>query len=154
MASQCRQILGVLLSFLGWLGTITTCAMPMWASFLILVPVSWTAQTIIRDFHNPYLMSAQRRELGGRCISVGLRLHCSSSEEACSAASALPNMQINHDRQRGATMASQCQQILGVLLSFLGWLGTIITCAMPMWRVTAFIGANIVTLKSFGKDCG
>ncbi|XP_035998863.1 claudin-4-like [Fundulus heteroclitus] len=42
-------------------------------------------------------------------------------------------------------MASQGLQILGILLSFIGWLGTIITCALPMWKVTAFIGLNIVT---------
>ncbi|XP_037604255.1 claudin-4-like [Sebastes umbrosus] len=44
-------------------------------------------------------------------------------------------------------MASQGIQIMGVLLAFIGWLGTIITCAMPMWRVTAFVGANIVTAQ-------
>ncbi|KAK7925366.1 hypothetical protein WMY93_007676 [Mugilogobius chulae] len=44
-------------------------------------------------------------------------------------------------------MASQGLQILGVLLSFIGWLGTIIACAMPMWRVTAFIGPNNVTAQ-------
>ncbi|KAF3840986.1 hypothetical protein F7725_006848 [Dissostichus mawsoni] len=44
-------------------------------------------------------------------------------------------------------MASQALQIMGVLLAFIGWLGTIITCAMPMWRVTAFVGANIVTAQ-------
>uniref|UniRef100_A0A3B3X911 Claudin n=1 Tax=Poecilia mexicana TaxID=48701 RepID=A0A3B3X911_9TELE len=44
-------------------------------------------------------------------------------------------------------MASQGLQILGILLSFIGWLGTIITCALPMWRVTAFVGANIVTAQ-------
>ena len=44
-------------------------------------------------------------------------------------------------------MASQGLQIMGVLLALVGWLGTIITCAMPMWRVTAFVGANIVTAQ-------
>ncbi|XP_070699557.1 claudin-4-like [Pempheris klunzingeri] len=47
----------------------------------------------------------------------------------------------------GVTMASQGLQILGVLMAFIGWMGTIITCAMPMWRVTAFVGANIVTAQ-------
>ncbi|CAB1439499.1 unnamed protein product [Pleuronectes platessa] len=36
---------------------------------------------------------------------------------------------------------------MGVLLAFIGWLGSIITCALPMWRVTAFVGANIVTAQ-------
>ncbi|KAG7259927.1 hypothetical protein CRUP_028890 [Coryphaenoides rupestris] len=34
------------------------------AGVLVLVPVSWTASTIIRDFYNPLLTNAQRRELG------------------------------------------------------------------------------------------
>uniref|UniRef100_UPI0000F200C4 claudin-17 n=1 Tax=Danio rerio TaxID=7955 RepID=UPI0000F200C4 len=34
------------------------------ASFCIVIPVSWTAHTIIRDFYNPLLLDAQRRELG------------------------------------------------------------------------------------------
>uniref|UniRef100_M4AIS0 Claudin n=1 Tax=Xiphophorus maculatus TaxID=8083 RepID=M4AIS0_XIPMA len=44
-------------------------------------------------------------------------------------------------------MASQGLQILGILLSFIGWLGSIFTCVLPMWRVTAFVGANIVTAQ-------
>ncbi|XP_035998869.1 claudin-4-like [Fundulus heteroclitus] len=44
-------------------------------------------------------------------------------------------------------MAPQGRQILGILLSFIGWLGTIITCALPMWRVGAFIGVNIITTQ-------
>lgn len=31
---------------------------------LVLIPVSWTASVIIRDFYNPVLISAQRREIG------------------------------------------------------------------------------------------
>ncbi|XP_071766539.1 claudin-3-like [Centroberyx gerrardi] len=34
------------------------------AGLLVLIPVSWTASTIIRDFYNPLLTNAQRRELG------------------------------------------------------------------------------------------
>lgn len=34
------------------------------AGLLVLIPVSWNASTIIRDFYNPLLTSAQRRELG------------------------------------------------------------------------------------------
>uniref|UniRef100_A0A8B9TPM8 Claudin n=1 Tax=Anas platyrhynchos TaxID=8839 RepID=A0A8B9TPM8_ANAPL len=35
----------------------------------------------------------------------------------------------------------------GVTLSVLGWLCSIICCALPMWRVSAFIGNNIVTAQ-------
>ncbi|NWX94657.1 CLD3 protein, partial [Nothoprocta pentlandii] len=38
-------------------------------------------------------------------------------------------------------------EIGGVTLSVLGWLCSIICCALPMWRVTAFIGNNIVTAQ-------
>lgn len=31
---------------------------------LVLIPVSWTASVIIRDFYNPVLISAQKREIG------------------------------------------------------------------------------------------
>ncbi|XP_056141078.1 claudin-3-like isoform X2 [Lampris incognitus] len=34
------------------------------AGLLVLIPVSWTASIIIRDFYNPILNSSQRRELG------------------------------------------------------------------------------------------
>ncbi|XP_068600115.1 claudin-4-like [Brachionichthys hirsutus] len=79
------------------------------AGVLCLIPVCWSAHTIIRDFYNPLVVQAQKKEL--------------------------------------FEMASQGLQIMGVLLAFIGWLGTIITCALPMWRVTAFVGANIVTAQ-------
>lgn len=34
------------------------------AGILVLIPVSWTANVIIRDFYNPLLINAQRREMG------------------------------------------------------------------------------------------
>lgn len=39
------------------------------------------------------------------------------------------------------------RQMLGFVLAVIGFLGTIIVCALPMWKVTAFIGANIVTAQ-------
>ncbi|XP_051824188.1 claudin-6 [Antechinus flavipes] len=41
-------------------------------------------------------------------------------------------------------MASAGLQILGIVLSLLGWIAMIVSCAMPMWKITAFIGNNIV----------
>lgn len=38
--------------------------------------------------------------------------------------------------------------MLGFVLALIGFLGTIIVCALPMWKVTAFIGANIVTAQT------
>ncbi|KAH1185169.1 hypothetical protein KIL84_017918 [Mauremys mutica] len=34
-----------------------------------------------------------------------------------------------------------------MVLSVVGWLGSIISCALPMWKVTAFIGNNIVVAQ-------
>ncbi|XP_022594452.1 claudin-4-like [Seriola dumerili] len=42
-------------------------------------------------------------------------------------------------------MVSAGFQILGSALGILGWIGAIIVCALPMWKVTAFIGSSIVT---------
>ncbi|KAL2096331.1 hypothetical protein ACEWY4_008479 [Coilia grayii] len=36
---------------------------------------------------------------------------------------------------------------MGITLGMIGFLGSIVICALPMWRVTAFIGANIVTAQ-------
>ncbi|XP_036975665.1 claudin-4-like [Acanthopagrus latus] len=42
-------------------------------------------------------------------------------------------------------MVSGGRQILGLSLAVIGFLGSIVICALPTWKVTAFIGANIVT---------
>ncbi|XP_030602593.1 claudin-like protein ZF-A89 [Archocentrus centrarchus] len=46
-------------------------------------------------------------------------------------------------------MASAGLQILGVFLASIGFVGDIIVCALPMWKVSAFIGNNIVTAQVF-----
>lgn len=46
-------------------------------------------------------------------------------------------------------MVASGLQILGLVLALLGFLGEILTCALPMWKVTAFIGQNIVTAQTF-----
>uniref|UniRef100_A0A8C6TB14 Claudin-4-like n=1 Tax=Neogobius melanostomus TaxID=47308 RepID=A0A8C6TB14_9GOBI len=45
-------------------------------------------------------------------------------------------------------MASMGMQLLGAVLALFGWIGVIVVCAAPMWRVTAFIGNNIVTSQT------
>ncbi|KAM3869262.1 claudin-4-like [Diretmus argenteus] len=45
-------------------------------------------------------------------------------------------------------MASLGIQMLGSALCLLGWVGVIISCIMPMWRVTAFVGSTIVTSQT------
>ncbi|XP_036927369.1 claudin f [Acanthopagrus latus] len=37
------------------------------------------------------------------------------------------------------------KEVAGQIISFIGFVGVAVTCGIPMWRVTSFIGANIVT---------
>ncbi|XDV31773.1 hypothetical protein PO909_002732 [Leuciscus waleckii] len=41
-------------------------------------------------------------------------------------------------------MASASLEILGMILTVAGWLGVMVACCLPMWRVAAYIGQNIV----------
>ncbi|XP_008301200.1 claudin-4-like [Stegastes partitus] len=45
-------------------------------------------------------------------------------------------------------MASMGMQMAGCALAIFGWIGVLIVCATPTWRVTAFIGNNIVTSQT------
>uniref|UniRef100_A0A8C6T632 Claudin 4 n=1 Tax=Neogobius melanostomus TaxID=47308 RepID=A0A8C6T632_9GOBI len=45
-------------------------------------------------------------------------------------------------------MVSQGIQMIGISVSVIGWLLVVVACGLPMWRVTAFIGANIVTAQT------
>ncbi|XP_045317092.1 claudin-9 isoform X2 [Leopardus geoffroyi] len=44
-------------------------------------------------------------------------------------------------------MASAGLELLGMTLAVLGWLGTLVSCALPLWKVTAFIGNSIVVAQ-------
>lgn len=50
-------------------------------------------------------------------------------------------------QQQSLSMVSTCRQLLGLVLAVIGFLGSIIICALPTWKVTAFIGANIITAQ-------
>ncbi|XP_034462412.1 claudin-4-like [Hippoglossus hippoglossus] len=45
-------------------------------------------------------------------------------------------------------MASMGMQMLAAALCLLGWAGVIISCLLPLWRVTAFVGSTIVTSQT------
>lgn len=42
-------------------------------------------------------------------------------------------------------MVSLGMHMLASALALLGWVGALLSCIMPMWRVTAFVGTTIVT---------
>lgn len=46
-------------------------------------------------------------------------------------------------------MAALGLELLGISLSVLGWILSIVCCALPMWRVSAFIGNNIITAQVY-----
>ncbi|KAL6483564.1 hypothetical protein MHYP_G00084360 [Metynnis hypsauchen] len=39
------------------------------------------------------------------------------------------------------------KEIVGIILGLTGWILAVVVCVLPMWKVTAFIGANIVTAQ-------
>ncbi|XP_057684878.1 claudin-3-like [Corythoichthys intestinalis] len=45
-------------------------------------------------------------------------------------------------------MVSQGVQMIGISSATVGWFMVIVTCALPMWKVTAFVGANIITAQT------
>ncbi|KAF3705720.1 Claudin-4 [Channa argus] len=45
-------------------------------------------------------------------------------------------------------MASMGMQLLASVLCLLGWAGIIISCILPMWKVTAFVGTTIITSET------
>ncbi|XP_047234295.1 claudin-like protein ZF-A89 [Girardinichthys multiradiatus] len=130
-AARALVVFSILVAFLGILlaiagGKCTNCiedelsksrvAMAAGVFFIVggmlcLIPVSWSANGIIKDFYNPVIMDAQRREL--TCVG---------------------------------TMGTQ---LVGFCLAVIGFMGTILICALPMWKVTAFVAANIVTAQVF-----
>ena len=41
----------------------------------------------------------------------------------------------------------KCQQLLALVVALIGFLGTVLTCALPIWKVTAYVSGNIVTAQ-------
>ncbi|XP_071394383.1 claudin-4-like [Centroberyx affinis] len=80
------------------------------AALAQLVPVSWSAHTIVIEFYSPILIQCRRRSQRTR-MSMGL-------------------------------------EIVGIALGVIGFIISIVVCALPLWRVTAFIGANIITAQT------
>ncbi|XP_050949631.1 claudin-3 isoform X2 [Labeo rohita] len=79
------------------------------AAVMQLIPVSWSAHTVILEFYSPVVPEAQKMEIGVK-MSMGMELG-------------------------------------GIALGIIGWIISIVACALPMWRVSAFVGANIVTAQ-------
>ncbi|KAG7317331.1 hypothetical protein KOW79_019629 [Hemibagrus wyckioides] len=55
-------------------------------------------------------------------------------------------LKLSRSRQK-VSMATTGMQLLGLIMSLIGWVCGFLVCVLPMWRVTAFIGNNIVTAQ-------
>ncbi|XP_055750907.1 uncharacterized protein LOC129831578 [Salvelinus fontinalis] len=75
------------------------------------------------------------------------RVYTPTSRPYSGTGSYAPTSLILQQKQEVFQMVSMGSQMLGFALAIIGFLGTIIVCALPMWKVTAFIGANIVTAQ-------
>ncbi|XP_004713459.1 claudin-1 [Echinops telfairi] len=45
-------------------------------------------------------------------------------------------------------MANAGLQLLGFILAFLGWIGAIVSVALPQWKIHSYAGDNIVTAQA------
>uniref|UniRef100_A0A8D1C6J8 Claudin n=1 Tax=Sus scrofa TaxID=9823 RepID=A0A8D1C6J8_PIG len=45
-------------------------------------------------------------------------------------------------------MANAGLQLLGFILAFLGWIGSIVSTALPQWKIYSYAGDNIVTAQA------
>ncbi|KAG7321452.1 hypothetical protein KOW79_015867 [Hemibagrus wyckioides] len=116
---------------------------------LCLIPVCWSAHTVILDFYNPTLADAQKRELGASLfigwgaaalLLLGGALFCCQCPK---------NDHQGAERKRLGYLTEMGQQLLATFLALLGFVGTILVAALPMWKMSAFLGANIVTAQIF-----
>ncbi|XP_006879416.1 PREDICTED: claudin-6-like [Elephantulus edwardii] len=49
-------------------------------------------------------------------------------------------------------MASTGLQILGLVLTLLGWVNALVSCTLPMWKATAFIGSSIMVVQVIWEE--
>uniref|UniRef100_A0A8C5MFX0 Claudin n=1 Tax=Leptobrachium leishanense TaxID=445787 RepID=A0A8C5MFX0_9ANUR len=52
---------------------------------LVLIPLCWIANIVIREFFDPMVHVSKKREMGAACMWGGLQLPCCSSEASCCA---------------------------------------------------------------------
>ncbi|TRY87408.1 hypothetical protein DNTS_013892 [Danionella cerebrum] len=139
------------------------------ASVLQLIPVSWSANTVIMEFYSPVVPEAQKMEIGAALylgwaaaamMMIGGSILCCScppkeetkyppqSRVAYSAHHSIaPSTYNKRDYIEKYNTMSMGLEIGGIALGLIGWIISIVACALPMWRVSAFVGANIVTAQ-------
>ncbi|XP_051903659.1 uncharacterized protein LOC127588835 [Hippocampus zosterae] len=159
------------------------------AALAELVPVSWSANTIVVEFYSPVVLSGQKMEIGAALylgwaaallLLVGGAILCCNcpprqenyvarlplSRAAYSAAPAgsvargsygrkdyvcafgPPLVRVRKERRGEAAAMSMGTELMGICLGALGFVLSALACALPMWKVTAFVGANIITAQS------
>ncbi|KAL0173364.1 hypothetical protein M9458_029332, partial [Cirrhinus mrigala] len=56
-----------------------------------------------------------------------------------------PTAAFDFDNTSSFNMGRIAKEVSGQVLCFIGFVGICVCCGIPMWRVTSYIGANIVT---------
>ncbi|KAG9348434.1 hypothetical protein JZ751_002169, partial [Albula glossodonta] len=161
-------------------------SMIIMACICVIIPVSWTGHVIIRDFYNPLLLDAQRRELGealyigwvsaallfvGGCMfaccnipqekgSSERPLYSRNSQYMAYAPQMAYTPQAAYTPQTVYTpqrypsshgypsRQPSMRKIVAMCLGLVGLIGASATTGLPMWKVTAFIGENIIVMET------
>ncbi|XP_056450473.1 claudin-4-like [Gadus chalcogrammus] len=207
MASFALELVGVLLSVLGLLLGVTSCALPMWrvsafiGANIITAQVYWeglwmscvvqsTGQMQCKMYDSmlalPTDLQAARAlsvlsivagvvglliaTVGAKCtnciVDEGAKARAMVASGATFLLAALaqlvpaswsahsivqefysPLVPSSQKMEIGAAM-SMGMEIVGIALGVVGFILSIVVCALPMWKVTAFIGANIITAQT------
>ncbi|KAI5622404.1 claudin-3 [Silurus asotus] len=120
------------------------------SGILTLIPVSWTSSTIVQDFYNTLVPRTQRRELGAS-LYIGFAAAAFLIIGGALLCCTCPPRENSYKPPKKHTLllilpVATGRTMYKILLKT-GWIISIITCALPMWKVTAFVGANIVTAQ-------
>ncbi|XP_009092898.3 claudin-4-like [Serinus canaria] len=98
----------------------------------------------------PALFPSRERGRGGKCRLGCLYFRRGAAGSAPARAHRQPIVGApSARREQELLIAMMTMQTGGLTMAALGWLGSILTCALPMWKVTAFIGSNIVVAQVF-----
>ncbi|MGH0169241.1 UNVERIFIED_CONTAM: hypothetical protein FKN15_056497 [Acipenser sinensis] len=174
MASLGLQVLGIVLAVIGWIGTIVICALPMWkvtafiGSNIITSEVVWegpwmtclvqgTGQMACSTY-DTLLGIPQDLQASQILVVIAVFLVIIGLTMSFAGGKFTNCMEDESTKAKICIVSGIIFIIAGVLtmipvlciaLAMIGCIGTIVICALPMWKVTAFIGSNIVTSQIF-----
>ncbi|KAI3373773.1 hypothetical protein L3Q82_022357 [Scortum barcoo] len=190
MVSFGLELTGVILSVLGWVLSVISCALPMWrvsafiGANIVTAQVYWEGLWMSCVFQSTGQMQCKvydsmlalpqdlqaARALTVVAIILGvlallIAMHLTTPSHPLTGAHTFQGQLNNRGGQslirrffcclkksfvRPSERASMSMgmEIVGIALGVIGFIIAIVTCALPMWKVSAFIGANIITAQT------